>query len=199
MTPRARLGWPNALVLGQGPRFGATSPLRVLHEAPCHLIPRLVDGPDSLDELRGPAASQTGRGDHAIADIGVDTAHQECADRAEIPALVLDGCAKGFTFAELSCRERACKTDLDDADVLAFVADPMIAVGRWRRRARVVLRFRQMQTQLPHRQCGCQMSRPFRQPGPESLAGPAVQMQMQPVQPVRPVAYAVGFAINQRM
>src|ERR1700693_3375987 len=110
----------------------AASPLRVLHEAPCHLIPRLVEGADALDEFRGPAASPTGRGDHAVADIGVDTAHQECADRAEMPALVLDGCAIGFTFAELSCRERACKADLDDADVLAFVADPMIAVGRWR-------------------------------------------------------------------
>jgi hypothetical protein len=100
----------------------AASRMWVLHEALCHLIPRLVDGADSLDEFRGGAASQTRRGDHAIADIGVDTAHQECADRAEMPALVIDGCAKGFAFAELACR--ACETDLDDADVLAFVADP---------------------------------------------------------------------------
>src|SRR6266481_2610930 len=141
-----------------------------LHEAPCHLIPRLVDGTHSLDELRRPAASQTGRGDHAIADIRVDTGHQEYAHRAEIPALVLKGCAVGFAFAELSCRERACETDLDDADVLAFVTDLMIAVGRRRRRARVVVRFWQMQAQLLHRRRGCQMSRPFRQPGPESLA-----------------------------
>ena len=31
----------------------AVSPLRVLHEAPCDLIPRLVEGTDALDELRG--------------------------------------------------------------------------------------------------------------------------------------------------
>src|SRR6202051_3309270 len=170
----------------------AMSPLRVLHEAPFHLVPHLVDGTDSLDELRGPAASQTRRGDHAIADIRVDTGHQECADRAEIPALVLNGCAIGFAFAEFSCRERACETDLDDAYVLAFVTDLMIFVGRRRRGVRVVVRFRQMQAQLPYRRRGCQVSRPSRQPGPESLARPAIQMQMQAVQPVRPVWNAVG-------
>src|SRR5258707_9292913 len=122
----------------------AASPMWILHEAPCHLIPRLVDGTHSRDEFRGPAASQTGRGDHAIADIRVDTGHQECADRAEIPALVFKGCAIGVAFAEFSCRERACETDLDDADVLAFVTELMVAVGRRRRRARVVVRFRQM-------------------------------------------------------
>ena len=51
-----------------------------LHEAPCHLITCLVDGTDTFDELRSPTASQTGCGDHAIADVGVDTGHQECAD-----------------------------------------------------------------------------------------------------------------------
>src|ERR1700682_5801440 len=112
-----------------------------------------------------------------------------------MPALVLNGCPIGFAFAELSYRERACETDLDDADVLAFVTDLMIAVGRRRRRAGVVVRFRQMQAQLAHRRRGCQMSRPFRQPGPESLPSPAVQMQMQAVQPVRPVRYGVGLAI----
>src|SRR5882762_1644837 len=116
-----------------------------------------------------------------------------------MPALVLNGCPIGIAFAELSCGERACETDLDDADVLAFVTDLMIAVGRRRRRARVVVRFRQMQAQLPHRRRGCQMSRPFRQPGPESLARPAIQMQMQAVQSVRPVWNAVGLAINQGM
>src|ERR1700682_1066686 len=93
----------------------AASPVRVRHEAPCLLISRLIDGTDSLDELGGPAASQTGRGDHAIADIGVDAGHQECADRAEIFALVLDGCAIGFAFVKFACRECACETDLDDA------------------------------------------------------------------------------------
>src|ERR1700736_4868624 len=103
----------------------AVSPM--WHEAPCHLILRLVDGADSLDELRSPTASQTGRRDHAVADIGVDTGHQKCADRAEMPALFLDGCAIGFAFPEFTCRERARETDLDDADVLAFVADLMVA------------------------------------------------------------------------
>src|ERR1700742_1641289 len=66
----------------------AASPMRVLQEALCHLIPRLVDGTDSLDELRSPTASQTRRRDHPIVDIRVDTGHQEGGDRAEIPALV---------------------------------------------------------------------------------------------------------------
>jgi hypothetical protein len=113
----------------------------VPHEAPCHLILRLIDGTDSLDELRSPTASQTGRGDHAIADIRVDTGHQKCADGAEMPALFLGGCAIGFAFAEFSCRERARETDLDDTDVLAFVTDLMIDVRRGRRRVRVVVRF----------------------------------------------------------
>src|SRR5271169_4779612 len=125
-----------------------------LHEAPCHLVPRLVDGTDTLDELRCPTASQTGRGDHTIADIRVDTGHQERADRAQIPALILDGCEIGFAFPEFSRGERARETDLDDTDVLAFVTDLMIAVGRGWRRVRVVVRFRQMQAQLPHRRRG---------------------------------------------
>src|ERR1700694_6285467 len=78
------------LLLGRRHRCG------VLHEAPCHRIPRLVGGTDSLDEFCGPAASQTDRGDHAVADIRVDTGYQECDDRAEIPAVVLNGCARGL-------------------------------------------------------------------------------------------------------
>ena len=91
-----------------------SSPMRLLHEAPCHLISRLVDGTDSFDELRSATASQTGRSDHAVADIRVDTGHQKCADGAEMPALFLDGCAIGVAFAEFSCRERAREADLDD-------------------------------------------------------------------------------------
>src|ERR1700729_1432343 len=127
------------------------SPTWVLHEAPCHLIPRLVDGTDTFDELRSATASQTGCGDHAIADIRIDTGHQEWADRAEIPALVLDGCAVGFAFAEFSCCERARETDLNDTDVLALVTDLMIDAGRGRRGVCVVGRFRRMQAQLPNR------------------------------------------------
>jgi hypothetical protein len=44
-----------------------------------------------------------------------------------------------------------CETDLDDADILALITDLMIAVRRRRRRARIIVRFRQMQAQLPHR------------------------------------------------
>src|SRR5580700_2404993 len=94
------------------------SPMWVLHEAPCHLSSRLVDGTDSFDELRSATASQTGRSDHAVADIRVDTGHQKCADGAEMPALFLDGCAIGVAFAGFSCRERACEANLDDTDVL---------------------------------------------------------------------------------
>src|ERR1700730_19291877 len=90
----------------------AASPLRALHEAPCDLIPRLVDGTDSLDEFRRPAASQPSRGDHAIADIGVDTSHQECPDRAEMSALVLDRGVICVSFVALSCREHNCDSDL---------------------------------------------------------------------------------------
>src|SRR5579859_6022517 len=91
--------------------------MSALHEAPCHVIPRLVDGTDTFDELCSPTASQTGRGDHAIADVGVDAGHQERADRAEVPALLVDSCAIGFAFAEFSRCERARETDLDNTDV----------------------------------------------------------------------------------
>src|ERR1700689_4704051 len=67
----------------------AALPMRVLHEAPYHRIARLVDGTHSLDKFRGLAASQTGGGDHAIADIRVDTGHQKSADRAKVSALFL--------------------------------------------------------------------------------------------------------------
>ncbi len=120
-------------------------PMRVLYEEPRHLIPGLVDGTYSFDELRSPAASQTGGGDHAVADICVDAGHQKCADRAEVPALFLDSCAIGFAFPEFPCGERTRETDLDDTDVLAFATNLMIAVGRGRRRAIVVVGFRQMQ------------------------------------------------------
>ena len=63
----------------------------VQHEAPGHVFPRLVDGTHSLDEFRGPAASQTGCRDHTVADIRIDTSHQKGPDRAEMLALVLDG------------------------------------------------------------------------------------------------------------
>jgi hypothetical protein len=105
------------------------SQIWVLHEESRHLIPRLVDGADSLDEPRGPAASQTGCGDHAVADLRIDTGHQKGPNRPEMFALVLDGCAIGFACAEFSCRQRTRETDLDDADVLAFVTDPMIDLG----------------------------------------------------------------------
>ena len=62
-----------------------------------------------------------------------------------MPALFVDGCTIGFAFAEFSCCERARETDLDDTDVLAFVTNLMITVGRGRRWVRVVVRFRQMQ------------------------------------------------------
>src|ERR1700752_1741957 len=101
----------------------------VLHEAPFHFIPRLVDGTDSLNQFRSPATSQPGRGDHAIADIGVDTGHQKCANRTEMPALFLDGCAIGFAFPKFSCRERTGETNLDNADILAVVADLIIDEG----------------------------------------------------------------------
>src|ERR1700722_14310821 len=69
----------------------AASPIYVPHEEPCHLVPRLIDGADSLDEFRGPAASQNGCRDHTVADIRIDTSHQKGPDRAEMLALVLDG------------------------------------------------------------------------------------------------------------
>ena len=103
--------------------------MRVQHEAPGHVFPRLVDGTHSLDEFRGPAASQTRCGEHAIADIRVNTGHEKSADRTEMLALFLDGRAKNFALEQLSCRERARESDLDDAYVFAFVADVMIAVG----------------------------------------------------------------------
>jgi len=101
----------------------------VLHEEPYHLIPRLVDGTDSFDKFRSPTASQTGGGDHSIAGIRVDTGHQKCTDRAEMPALFLDRFAMAFAFPEFSRCERARETDLDDADVLAFITDLVIDVG----------------------------------------------------------------------
>src|SRR5258708_4878307 len=92
-------------------------PIWVPHEASCHVIPRLVDGTHSLDKFRGPGASQTGCSEHAITDIRIDSGHQKCADRTEMPALFLDGCTKGFAFAKFPCCECTRETDLDDADV----------------------------------------------------------------------------------
>src|ERR1700676_4764810 len=86
------------------------SPMRVLYEAADHIIPRLIDGAHSLDQLRGPAASQTGCGEHAIADIRVDTGDQKSAGRAKMLALYFDGRAKGFAFEKSPCRERTRET-----------------------------------------------------------------------------------------
>jgi hypothetical protein len=79
-----------------------------------------------------------------------------------MPALVLDGGAKGFAVEEFARRERARKPDLDDPDGLALVADLMINIRRGRRGLGVVVRFRQMQAQLPDRPRGGQLLRPVR-------------------------------------
>ena len=107
----------------------AASPLRVPHEEACHLILRLVDGTNSFDERRGTTTPQTSRGEHTVADIRIDTGDQKCADRTEMLALLLYGRAIGIAFEEFLRSVRARKADLNDTDVLAFVADLMIDVG----------------------------------------------------------------------
>jgi hypothetical protein len=88
-----------------------------------------IGGTDSFNEFRGPTPSQTGRGDHAIANIRVDTGHQKCADRAEMPVLFLDRCAIGVAFAEFSCCEHPDPSVLiNNAGIMQ--SDPAALAGR---------------------------------------------------------------------